>query len=187
MGANKWRNHLIKTLSGLFGCENISRGHNFATWSIFWSSTRHLDGICDNCSFFEPPSIGVYKQKNTSKLFGIVSRMYVQSLRWFGGKLTEIIDVDDWGARPEISTARWCRGSKAQSLKSHLVAASGGLKFRNSILAWTVLSSLTTLWRWEMSFPGTWLVRSNETDRQPVKASPRLPAGTGINEKLKRA
>ena len=68
------------------GSTNMSRKHEASLMAI--SDTASI-GRRDNCLFFFPPNTEVYMQKNTSKLFSLLDRMYVQSLRQFCWKMME--------------------------------------------------------------------------------------------------
>ena len=50
-------------------------------------------GRRDNIPFYDPPSTESYEQKNMAELFNLLSRLYVQILKKFGGKMSETIDV----------------------------------------------------------------------------------------------
>ena len=82
--------------------------HESKTWRpedacIHWwhlISDMALIGRHDNCLFFFPPSTEIYMQKNTSRLFSLLNRMYVQILRQFCWKMMEKTYVSDWGVWP---------------------------------------------------------------------------------------
>ena len=52
-------------------------------------------GRRDICLFSDPPSTEIYEGNSTIQMFNILNRMYVRSLREFGGKVREIFDVSD--------------------------------------------------------------------------------------------
>ena len=57
-------------------------------------------GRRDICLFSDPPSTEIYEGNSTIEMFNILNRMYVWSLRQFGGKVREIFNVSDWGVCP---------------------------------------------------------------------------------------
>ncbi len=54
-------------------------------------------GRHDICIFSDPPSTEIYEGNSTIEMFNILNRMYIRSLRQFGGKVREIFDVSNWG------------------------------------------------------------------------------------------
>jgi len=52
-------------------------------------------GRHDNILFYDPPSTEFYEQKSMTELFNLLSRMYVEILKMFGGKMSETIDVSE--------------------------------------------------------------------------------------------
>ena len=78
--------------------ENMKTRRCIHWWHLI-SDTASI-GRRDNCLFFFPPSTEIYMQKNTSRLFSLLNRMYVQSLRQFCWKVMEKTYVSDWGVWP---------------------------------------------------------------------------------------
>ena len=72
---------------------------------------RVIDGINfeSATAYFDPPCTRFYKQNNTPicpQSCSVLNGMYVQSLRWFSGKSTEMNDVSDWEFRPVFHSTR---------------------------------------------------------------------------------
>jgi len=52
------------------------------------SDTASIGGR-DNILFYDPPSTEFYEQNNMTELLNLLSRMYVEILEKFGGKMIE--------------------------------------------------------------------------------------------------
>lgn len=68
---------------GVLGCHSIHQ-HN--------SNSRDWWDSLGNCLFSSPSVTKFYEHNNTPELFSLLNEMYVQRLRWFSGKLMEIIE-----------------------------------------------------------------------------------------------
>ena len=75
----------------------VTRSHHHISNSVqscLISDTASIGGR-DNILFYDPPSTEFYEQKSMTELFNLLSRMYVEILKTFGGKMSETIDVSE--------------------------------------------------------------------------------------------
>jgi len=59
------------------------------SWSLCLISDTASIGGRDNILFYDPPSTEFYEQNNMTELLNLLSRMYVEILEKFGGKMIE--------------------------------------------------------------------------------------------------